>query len=126
MDTSSSPIRHGHADGGPVNDACIETVEVIEIVEIVEIEIYGRDNRPPPPAKSYKVKIDHAHYVFHQRRVTGRELLVKAGKTPPEHYEIEKRVHGGKYIPVALDEHVDLGEPGIEVFETFPLDETEG
>ena len=54
------------------------------------------------------------------------EPLVKAGKTPPEHYEIEKRVHGGKYIPVGLDEHVDLGEPGIEVFETFPLDETEG
>jgi hypothetical protein len=123
MDTPSSPNHHGHACGIPANDACVETVEVIEIVEI---EIYGRDNRPPPPAKSYKVKIDHEHYVFHQRRVTGRELLVKAGKTPPDHYEIEKRVHGGKYIPVGLDEHVDLGEPGIEVFETFPLDETEG
>ena len=127
MDTSSSPNHHGHATGAPTaNDACVETVEVIEIVEIVEIEIYGRDNRPPPPAKSYKVKIDHEHYILHQRLVTGRELLVKAGKTPPENYEIEKRVHGGKYVPVGLDEQVDLGEPGIEVFETFPLDETEG
>lgn len=123
MDTPTSPSHRSYAGGAPANDACIETVEVIEIVEI---EIYGRANRPPPPAKSYKVKIDHEHYVFHQPRVTGRELLVKAGKTPPENYEIEKRVHGGKYIPVGLDEQVDLSEPGIEVFETFPLDETEG
>ena len=101
--------------------------ELIEVlVEIVEIEMFGRENRPPPPAKAYKVKIDHSHYIFHKRRITGRELLLKAGKTPPEHYEIEKRVHGGKYVPVGLDEVVDLGEPGIEVFETFPLDETEG
>jgi len=123
MDTSSSPNHHGLTDSAAANDAGVDTVEVIEIVEI---EIYGRDNRPPPPARSYKVKIDHEHYVFHHRRVTGRDLLVKAGKTPPDHYEIEKRVHGGKYIPVGLDEYIDLGEPGIEVFETFPLDETEG
>ena len=126
MDTASSPNPHGPPGGVPANDARVETVEVIELVEIVEIEVYGRENRPPPPAKTYKVKIDHDHFVFHQRRVTGTELLKKAGKTPPENYEIEKRVHGGKYVPVGHNEHVDLGEPGIEVFETFPLDETEG
>jgi hypothetical protein len=106
------------------NDAQVEIT--IQIVEIVEIEIYGRDNRPPPPAKAYQVRIDHERYVFETRHVTGRTLLMKAGKTPPEHYEIEKRMHGGKYVAVGLDEMVDLGEPGIEVFETFPLDETEG
>jgi len=125
MDThSSSPQPHDPSDYeviSPANDADVEIV-----VEIIEIEIYGRENRTPPAAKAYKVKIDHHHYVFHTRVVTGRELLVKAGKTPPDHYEIEKRVHGGQYIPIGLDQRVDLGEPGIEVFETFPLDETEG
>jgi hypothetical protein len=105
----------------PSNDIHIEVT-----VEIVEIEIYGRENRPPPPAKAYKVRIDREHYVFETRHVTGQELLIKASKVPPEKYEIEKRVHGGQYVPVPLDQKVDLGEPGIEVFETFPLDETEG
>lgn len=115
----SAPPGHAEDHG--------RSAEMVEImVEIVEIEVFGRENRRPPPAKAYKVKIDHDYYIFEKRRVSGRELLLKAGKTPPEHYEIEKRVHGGKYVPVGLDEVVDLGEPGIEVFETFPLDETEG
>jgi hypothetical protein len=132
MDTRSHSSQGDAASlpAAPANDVHhhvrAEILEIVEIVEIVEIEIYGRENRPPPPAKAYKVKIDHDHFVFETRHVTGRELLVKAGKTPPEHYEIEKRVHGGQYVPVGLDQPVDRGEPGIEVFETFPLDETEG
>ena len=79
-----------------------------------------------PAAPKYKVKIDHDHYDFDERFVSGRALLEKAGKTPVENYEIEKRVKGGQYVPVELDETVDLAEPGVEAFETFPLDETEG
>ena len=96
------------------------------IVEIVDIEQCGRENRPPPLAKHYKIKIDHDYYVLDHRFVTGRQLLERAGKLPPERYEIEKRLHGGDYVAIELDQVVDLGEPGIEVFETFPLDETEG
>lgn len=123
MDTrSASSSSHD-----PVNtDVVANDIHTEVMVEIVEIETYGRENRLPPPAKAYKVRIDREHYVFETRHVTGRELLTKAGKTPPEKYEIEKRVHGGHYVPVPLDQNVDLGEPGIEVFETFPLDETEG
>jgi len=124
MNTHSVPsVIPGPLDeAAPANDLQVEVI----VLEIVEIEIFGRENRPPPPAKAYKVRIDHEKYVFESRWVTGRELLAKAGKTPPEKYEIEKRVHGGHYVPVGLDQKVDLGEPGIEVFETFPLDETEG
>lgn len=114
------------SEGCGVPDVVANDIHIEITVEIVEIEIYGRENRPPPPAKAYKVRIDREHHVFETRHVTGRQLLAKAGKTPPEKYEIEKRVHGGHYVPVPLDQKVDLGEPGIEVFETFPLDETEG
>lgn len=106
-------IRHDHGR------------EVI-VIDIVDIEEYGRENRPPPHAHRYKVKIDHIHFVFDHRYVTGRQLLERANKLPVTRYEIEKRMHGGHFVPIGLDEKVDLGEPGIEVFETFPLDETEG
>ncbi|MGQ2931390.1 MAG: multiubiquitin domain-containing protein [Sphingopyxis sp.] len=99
--------------------------DIIE-VDIVDIEECGRENRCPPPARRYRVKIDHNHYVIEKRFITARELLELAGKTPPEKYELEKRMHGGHYVSLELDQKVDLGEPGIEVFESFPLDETEG
>jgi hypothetical protein len=104
----------------------MHTEEIEVIVELVEIEIYGRENRRPPRAKVYRVKIDGVLYDFTQREVTGRQLLERAGKNPPERYQLDKRNHGGKYVPVGLAEVVDLCEPGIEVFETFPLDEREG
>jgi len=100
--------------------------EEIVVIDIVDIEEHGRHNRLPPLAHRYKVKIDHVYFVFDHRFVTGRGLLERAGKVPVTKYELEKRMHGGHYVAVGLDERVDLGECGIEVFETFPLDETEG
>ena len=99
--------------------------EVVEI-DIVDIEACGRDNRPPPRAHHYRLKIDHEYYVIGKRHVTARELLELAGKMPAEKYELEKRMHGGNYVSLELEDEVDLGEPGIEVFESFPLDESEG
>ena len=99
--------------------------EIIE-VDVVDVEEHGRDNRCPPPARHYKIKVDGKPFVFDKRHVTGEDILVKAGKTPVARYELEKRVHGGAYVAIALNETVDLGEKGIERFETFPLDETEG
>lgn len=115
------------------NDQFLVDVEVrhehgheVIVIDIVDVEECGRHNRPPPHANRYKVKIDHEYFVFDRRFVTGRGLLERAGKIPVTKYELEKRMHGGHYVAVGLDEKVDLGECGIEVFETFPLDETEG
>jgi hypothetical protein len=98
----------------------------VVIVEIVDVEECGRNNTPPPAAHRYKVKIDHHYHVFDHRFVTGREVLEAANKMPIEKFELEKRLHGGHYVAIEATEEVDLGECGIEVFETFPLDETEG
>jgi hypothetical protein len=98
----------------------------LEEVDVVELEDYGREGRRPPPARRYGVRIDGVRYEFDKRIVTGAEILTRAGKIPPERYQLDKRVRGGKFIAIALADKVDLGEPGIEVFETFPLDEREG
>ena len=100
-------------------------VEIVE-VDIVDVEECGRQNRVPPPARRYRVKIDREYYVFEQRVVTGREILERAKKVPVSRYELEMAVHGAGFVAVELDERIDLGRPGIEVFQTFPLDEQEG
>jgi Multiubiquitin len=139
MNSQSFPVRQDGLEGEVVievrrgDEELLLDVELrredgheVIMIDVIDIEECGRGNRKPPPAHRYKVKIDCDYFVFDHRHVTGRQLLDRAGKVPAERYEIEKRMHGGHYVPVGLEEKVDLGEHGIEVFETFPLDETEG
>src|SRR3546814_10585984 len=76
----------------------------IVIVDIVDVVECGRANQPPPHAHRYKVKIDHIYHVFDRRFVTGREILVAGGKTPIEKYELEKRLHGGHYDSIGVED----------------------
>jgi len=94
--------------------------------EIVDVEEYGKSNRRPPKAKRYRIRIDKERYVVEVPSMTGRELLVLAGKSPPERYVISQKFHGGQTRPIAQDEAVDFTAPGVERFMTLPLDQTEG
>lgn len=94
--------------------------------EIVDVEEYGKSNRRPPKAKRYRIRIDKERYVVEEPSMTGRELLILAGKNPPERYAISQKFHGGHTQPIALDEAVDFTAPGVERFMTLPLDQTEG
>lgn len=99
--------------------------DVIE-VDIVDVEKCGREGKVPPPAKRYKVRIDRDYHVFDKRIVTARELLERAGKVPVERFEIEMGMHCAGFVNLEPGQKIDLGQPGIEVFQTFPLDEQEG
>lgn len=103
-----------------------EAVAVGEVVEIVDLEEYGRSNRKPPPAKRYRIRIDKQHYVVDVPSMTGRQLLLLAGKTPPDRWTISQKFHGGRTQPIGLDDAVDFTAPGVERFMTLPLDQNEG
>ena len=49
-----------------------------------------------------------------------------ANLTPPELYKLDLRMKGNRYRNVGLDDQVDLGEPGIEMFTYIKKDQTEG
>jgi hypothetical protein len=74
----------------------------------------------------FKVQIDKQVYEIADPTPTARELLVLAGKTPPDQYALYKKGKGGHPERISLNEHVDLRDPGIERFVTLPLDQTEG
>jgi hypothetical protein len=95
-------------------------------VEIVDLEEYGRANRKPPRAKRYRIRIDKQHYVVEVPSMTGRELLLLAGKNPPDRWTISQKFHGGRTQPIGLDDVVDFTAPGVERFMTLPLDQNEG
>ncbi|ANN60694.1 MULTISPECIES: multiubiquitin domain-containing protein [Mesorhizobium] len=84
------------------------------------------DEKDVKDKKSYKVQIDKEHYESNKAQPTARELLVLAGKSPPEHFALYFKPKRGAPERIEIDKEVDLREPGVERFVTLPLDQTEG
>ena len=70
-------------------------------------------------AKTYKVKIDGEKHSFNDPKVTGTQLLAKAGRHPLDEYLIFQRLKNGQFEEIRLEESVDLTQPGLERFKTF-------
>lgn len=87
----------------------------------------GNDDRKSDDKdkKPYKIQIDKEHYEVANATPSARELLILAGKSPPENYALYQKDKGAP-IRIELDQKVDLREPGTERFVTLPLDQTEG
>ena len=96
------------------------------VVELVDVEEFGKAGRKPPKARRYRIRIDKERYIVDVPEMTGRELLVLAGKTPPERFTISQKLLGGQTQTIGLDDVADFTKPGVERFMTLPLDQTEG
>jgi hypothetical protein len=97
-----------------------------DVVEEADLEELAKAGRNPPPAKRYRIRIDDKHYTVEKPTVTGRELLVLAGKSPPENFILTQKTRGGGVKTIGLNDTVDLTEPGIERFNTLPRQVQEG
>ncbi|MBF0333385.1 MAG: multiubiquitin domain-containing protein [Alphaproteobacteria bacterium] len=76
-------------------------------------------------AASYKYRVDKIGLTSPARILTGRDVLIAAGKNPPERYQLLIK-KGAELEPIGLDHPVDLASPGIERFVSLALDQTEG
>ena len=112
--------EQGHE--GPIREG--EGVEVI-LVEVVDIEEFAKRGEKPPRARQYRFRIDDHYYTTPKAELTGREILVFAGKTPEQYY-LRQRLRHGKVESVAPDQKVDLREHGVERFITIPRENSDG
>ncbi|MBK6940903.1 MAG: multiubiquitin domain-containing protein [Planctomycetes bacterium] len=97
-------------------------------VDEIDLEAHARAGHPHVPrakAKRYIITIDRARYTVGVPEMTGKEILRLAGHTPESHKLFEK-VRGGRPEPVAPDQVVNLRKPGVERFQTIPIDPGEG
>ena len=95
-------------------------------VEIIDVEGYAKTGRTPPAGQQYRIRVDKTEIVIETATITGREILRRAGKVPPERYRLDQKLVGGRTVKIELDQVVDLTTPGVERFMTLPLDQTEG
>jgi hypothetical protein len=98
---------------------------ISEAIEIEDIEQAAQEGRKPRPAKHYRIRVDKQHFTVAVSTMTGYEILVLAGKQPPNTWKLFEVIKGQK-VPVLLDQIADFTREGIERFTTLPLEQTEG
>ena len=95
-------------------------------VEEEDLEAAAKSGKPPRRAKRYRLRVDREYFTVAETTLKGREILLLAGKTPPDHFLLSQKLHGGQAKKIGLDETVNLRAPGVERFMTLPKDQKEG
>jgi multiubiquitin len=98
--------------------------EVEPELDELDIEAFA-GSECKPRAKRYIIRIDKKPYVIDKSMITARELLVLAGKNPPEKFRIWQVVRGESQ-ELTLDQKVDVRAAGVEKFRTLSRTQTEG
>ena len=93
--------------------------------EVIDLEEYAKSGKCPPKGHSYRFRVDREFFKTRKSELTGREILIIAGKPDPENWLLNQKKKGS-VDSIGLDEIVDLTTPGIERFMTLPIDQTEG
>lgn len=94
--------------------------------KVIDIETYSKEGKVIPEGAHYKFRVDKDIVTVEVSRITGREILDKAGRHPVEMYRLDMKLRGGAAQKIELDEVVDLTTPGLERFMTIRLEQTEG
>jgi len=94
--------------------------------EIINVEEYAKEGKNPPKEKVvYRFRVGKTYAESEERWITGKNILIKVGLEPSQH-RLYQKLNGGQRLPIAVEQEVDLASPGLERFETIPLDPTEG
>lgn len=92
----------------------------------INIEEYAKLGKPVPTTGPYKIRVNKDFFEWPDPTITGKAVLDLAGKKDQYDrfgaYEFVR----GKPVRMQLNDPVDLTQPGVERFETLPLDQTEG
>ncbi|MCY4005815.1 MAG: multiubiquitin domain-containing protein [Rhodobacteraceae bacterium] len=83
----------------------------------IDIEGCARHGRRPPKGLEYRIRIDREKYLVKRDRITGAQILERAGKSP-EDWALNQKIRGGERRRIKPDDVVDIAKPGIERFET--------
>ncbi|UII77144.1 multiubiquitin domain-containing protein [Flagellimonas sp. HMM57] len=95
------------------------------MTEIIDIEEFVKMKKPIPKKRRYRIRVDRQKYVTDKECLTGKEILILAGKEPYTRFQLNQRCKGS-VSKIDYDEKVDFTQRGVERFMTLPLDQTEG
>ncbi len=97
-------------------------------IEELDVEEFARSHAhdcEKPDARFYIIRIDRERKRVSEPELTGREILALVGKTPETH-RLYQKFRSGKARIVEPCDVVNFRRPGVERFQTIPLDPVEG
>ena len=98
--------------------------DVDQEIDELDIEAFaGLDCKPK--ARRYLIRIDKKPHLIEKSTITGRELLLLAGRVLVEKWRVFQIVSGQSH-ELDLDEKVDVRAKGVEKFRTLSRTQTEG
>lgn len=92
----------------------------------IDVEQYAKDGKHIPSGVIYIITVDRHKFKVKVDCLTGKEILILAGKIPHERFQLNQRFTSGKVVKVGYEQKVCFTDFGIEKFMTIPLDQTEG
>lgn len=96
-------------------------------LDVIDIEEHSKSsNGKPPEARRYRIRVDREKFTVNVPGMLGMDILILAGKTPPERYLLNQKFRQGQVLPIGMEQYVDFTAPGVERFTTLPKDQTEG
>ena len=98
------------------------SVTKMDEIIVIDLEEYSCSDKPIPKRVHYfLIKVDDEKFRV-QSPITAQEILIVADLDPCE-YRLEQRFKCGKTVELEPDTLIDLREPGVERFESFPTKE---
>lgn len=97
----------------------------IEELDVEEFAQGHTDDCHKPPARFYIIRIDREKKRVAETQLTGAEILALVDKTSETH-KLFQKFRGGRTEHVEPSENVSFVAPGVERFQTIPMDTTEG
>lgn len=90
----------------------------------IDLQAYAKEGKQVPPTGPYKIRVNKTFFDWPESTISGAQILNLAGKDAARNaaYQFVR----GKPQRVQPADNVDLTAPGVERFETLPLDQTEG
>jgi len=94
------------------------------VSDSIDLQAFAKEGKQVPPIGPYKIRVNKDFFDWPKPTITGAEILALAKKDPAKNaaYQFVQ----GKPQRVKPGEEDDLTAPGVERFETLPLDQTEG
>jgi hypothetical protein len=90
----------------------------------IDLQAYAKEGKAVPATGPYKIRVNKEFFDWLKSTISDVDILSLAKKDPTKNAAYQF-VHG-KPQRVKPGQDVDLTAPGVERFETLPLDQTEG
>ena len=94
-------------------------------VDPIDLESWSSKGEGAPQGRRYRIRIDREYFVVEVPRMVAADILMLAGKSAATHrlYQKHRGQEPKQLQPTIM---VDFTQPGIERFQTIPIDPTDG